>query len=354
VSADLEDFVTGVLTHKGGLVESCNEGSCEVLLPGHIARSLGMSEYAALAFRRDDPRPDTIFITYGSSILEEVAALLGEEGRAAAIAFPDRYVKSGDFEREAERAYMFPRARWNLIGVSRERIPYAILNFHYTAVSDERLDGSMSIAVNEATLSCPEGFLEELEKVLLFKEEADLSEDLTSKPLEKVYEKACSLVRYSLAESLREFTKSMNVRLQRDTKRLHEYYRGIIDSLLRKGRGPKKTGEEEKSSRRDAARLEFRAKVAELREKYSVRVGVRLVSACRVILPAVRCSFKAEYKTSSAVMEVCWNSLTKSMEPVSCSACGRDTYRILICGNLHFTCPDCGPVCPICGLKKTS
>lgn len=80
------------------------------------------------------------------------------------------------------------------------------------------------------------------------------------------------------------FVRGLQRRLDRDLARIHDYYNDLQrESVLRL---QKRDGEARERLRLEAIDREYRAKVEDLRQKYSVRVDVALSQSLELIMPA--------------------------------------------------------------------
>lgn len=96
------------------------------------------------------------------------------------------------------------------------------------------------------------------------------------------------------------------------------------------------------AARLEAINREERLRIAELRQKSTVRASMKLASLMIVQQPKLLMHVSIVMKDrSSATIEVVWDPLTESIESVSCPRCGRPTFafRVDRFGLFCETCP---------------
>ncbi|HEX3392056.1 MAG TPA: hypothetical protein VHS55_05805, partial [Solirubrobacteraceae bacterium] len=150
--SELHAFVADLLERRGAAVERLQPDQLEVLAPAALQRQLGWPEFAHLNFgtQRSD---GTIAIGLEGDWLERFGALLADQGRwserelrpSAPLPLPS------DPERVLDRALDLPNAVWRLQGISATWTRCLMLAFRYTAVSDEKREGLISLGFNLAT-----------------------------------------------------------------------------------------------------------------------------------------------------------------------------------------------------------
>lgn len=170
--------------------------------------------------------------------------------------------------------------------------------------------------------------------------------------LEKVYERAKKAAIRSLNQSLKEVEEASLRRLQRDITRLWNYYKDLKDELKKRMmKDASSEKKEELSSKMKAIEMEFERKREDLIDKYSLKVTLEPINACRIYLPKIVTHYGIQRKTSKKELEFFWNPLTEEIEPMVCEACLEDTHAIYLCNKLHLTCPSCYFRCQGCGKK---
>ena len=135
----------------------------------------------------------------------------------------------------------------------------------------------------------------------------------------------------------------MDVRLQRDRKRLHDYYNALVREFERKKvRGQTQPDPEKVQATKRAVNLELRRKVAELDERYAMAATVCPVILIRTEVPVLAVDLSVFRKQAHKMHTVYWNPLLKQFEPLRCSGCGDGAFA------MAFTNETVEPLCQKC------
>jgi len=345
----LKDFVREVVEIKGGIAEEKEKGVLELLLPKNIGKELFGKEYGRLSFLPGQKQ--TKFITYGSPLLDKVVSLSEGLGKTARISAEDIHPRKKNLIRLIEDNFDFPNSRKLGSSIDSEVVcSYLSVNFKVSIISDERKEDIATVLVDERTLRIGRE-MSNLIQEMRYKE-GEPPGTVKRYPIEKVYERAKKAAIRNLAQSLKEIEETSLRRLQRDTTRLWNYYKDLKEELKKRMmKAPSPEKREELSSKMKAIDLEFERKREDLIDKYSLRVTLEPMNACRIYLPKIVSHYEVQRKTSKKELEFFWNPLTEEIEPLVCEACLEDTYVIYLCDKLHLTCPSCYFRCQGCGRK---
>ena len=349
----LKDFVREVIETKGGIAEEKEKGVLEVLLPKNVGKDLFGKEYERFSFLSD--RKQTKFITYGSPLLDKVISLTEDTGKKARFFVEDIHLKKKSLTSLIEDNFDFPNARKLGSLIDREIIcSYLLINFRVSIISDERREEIVTTVVDEHTLRIGRETVNPILKLLYRKETSPKNIKrypiVKRYPIEKVYERAKKAAILNLDQSLKEVEESSLRRLQRDITRLWNYYKDLKKEIKkRRMKNPYPEKREELSSKMKAVEMEFERKKQDLVDKYSLKVTLEPINACRVYLPKIVTDYEIQRKTSKKKLEFFWNPLTEEIEPLVCEACLKDTYAMYLCNELHLICPNCYFRCENCG-----
>lgn len=345
----LKTFVREVIEIKGGIAEEKEKGVLELLLPENVGKELFGKEYERLSFLPD--RKQAKFITYGSPLLDKLISLTDNLGKTARIMAHDIHPRKKNLISLIEDNFDFPNARKLGSLIDREVISsYLLVNFRVSIISDERKEEIVTAIVDEHTLRIG-GEIINLIPELRHKEE-EPAETVKRYPIEKVYDRAKKAAVRGLDESLKEVEETSLRRIQRDTTRLWNYYKDLEGELKKRMmKDPSSEKKEELSSKMKSIDLEFERKRQDLIDKYSLKVTLESMNACRIYLPKIVTDYEIQRKASKKNLEFIWNPLTEEIEPLVCEACLEDTYVVYLCDKLHLTCPSCYFRCQGCGKK---
>ena len=138
----------------------------------------------------------------------------------------------------------------------------------------------------------------------------------------------------------------MDARLQRDRKRLHDYYHALLrESERKKARGHAQPDPEKVEATKRAVNLELRRKLAELDERYAMEATLRPVILVRTEVPVLAVDLSVFRKQAHRKHTVYWNPLLKQFEPLRCSGCGDAAFAVA------FTNETVEPLCSKCGTQ---
>src|SRR5919108_5483070 len=172
MSTPLKSFFERVLARRGALVDDIGGGTLEVLLPPELAAQLGVAELERFSFpdisQQAAPTampglegPSMRIVGYQSELLDTLGRLIVGGGSVAAAALTEPLsVKRLDLERDIERAMTLQNAVLRSHRQEPAVVPYLIVHCKYTALSDERREGMVSLAIDQRTLNIVEGLSE--------------------------------------------------------------------------------------------------------------------------------------------------------------------------------------------------
>lgn len=359
----LQAFVADLLERRGAAVERLDLDRLEVLAPAALQRQLGWPEFAHLNFGTTRSK-GTIAIALEGDWLDRFGALLADQGRwserelrpSAPLSPPS------DPERVLDRALDLPNAVWRLQGMAATWTRCLMLAFRFTAVSDEKREGLISLGFNLATGAVINDILARLRPAL-----GQPEWHLPAAATERVAGAGWSEARLAsrlpplldgeVRESAELFLRAMRHRLERDRNRVHAYHDELRRaSLKRLETLARAQGERAQADRRretlrvEAIEREYRIKLDDLRRNYALRVTVEWVQALDLYVPVHRFDVLIRRRKGERLIKLDWHPLVKAAEPPLCEAgLGRDRVRLVCDDRLHLTDPSGQAPCVSCG-----
>ncbi|MEX0801951.1 MAG: hypothetical protein WD688_01315 [Candidatus Binatia bacterium] len=342
----LRDFTADLLAEHGAVVEPSGEG-LEVLLPAEVARALDIPEHAGLSFL-GAPR-EGISVSYDSEVLKKMAGLMGDRGRFATIGFSPSAVRVEKLEDRLEEKLAFHNAVFQMERKEEKPISYLLGYAKYSARSDDRQEGIVGCLVNELNLSVQKTTSEIFDFMPIETEEPPgRAEKINSERVMQAFWRAQLKI---AQEALADFLISMERRMNRDIRRVHDYYQTLIyeqrQALAKKWATPE--DHECAESKITAIERELKGKIQDLIGKFSIDVQLEPISFMRIetISPIFWLSVKR--RKEARQFPLTYNPVVKSLDPLPCEACFYPRKGYFVCDDrLHILCRDCFAPCARC------
>jgi hypothetical protein len=166
--------------------------------------------------------------------------------------------------------------------------------------------------------------------------------------------KTCSARAKALVEDrLQDAIGSLRRRRDRDFTRLREYYLAIDDEIRRRARRALTKNDEAalktERSRLDATAQAFRARVADLVDRYRVRVRLESFAAVVCTLPVHHVTARVHRRSANRTLALAWNAFDRALELPACDGCGTGISTITLCDDrVHLLCSTCYCECETC------
>lgn len=334
VQDDLHDFAVALLERRGALVDwaSAADEGLAVLTP----------ELRALVHAREDtvrissaPGGEGLCVNLASDFLDEALRVLEAEPRTAVLRSPDLYVKRGKVEESLRRTYSWLNAKVVYREARPARADYHTWWFHVCVSSEDRWETRLAVTVN-AESGAPVVLPDPLERWELMPGKA------RAVAAGRTYARAVARAAAECRRLAAGFFDRTDARLERDRKRLRDYYGALArEADKRRARGHEEDAEQVEARKR-AVQLELRRKLAELDERYAAQLTLAPLVLVSTKLPALAVDLAVFRKQARRVHTVFWNSLTKQFEPLGCSRCGSGTFAAA------FTNDTVEPLCQAC------
>ena len=351
----MQSFVASLLTHHGALVEPIEPEGLEVLAPQPVQQALGLQELSRLGFGTTLP-DGAERVGIESDWLERCGQSLGECGRYMRLVLRSDAPAPADPQRVLEQVLALDNASVRLIEVVPVWTRYVILDFRYSALSDEKRDGMLQLGVNLATGALPDAMLGQLTTELVAGDadaalpaNAALPEAWEQNRLLELVEQA---LYKRLDSALAPFVKGLRRRLGRDQERLYSYHNDLHReamrrlSLLVEG----DSGRQREEKRLEAIRSEYSAKLHDLARQYAMRVAVAWVQTLEIAMPVQRFAVRVRRRKAERTILLDWNPLGRRLESPPCEfSYSVDRPRLVCDDRLHLVTPEAMAPCVGCG-----
>lgn len=357
-SNSFRDFAARLLDYQGVLVERIEPHGLELLAPAPVAEVLQIPELARLGFAAELP-PNAERVGLESDWLERFGLLLGERGQTARVTLPVALPQLANPERVVEHTISLQNAVYRVVGVTPAWTCYLVMLFRVTAFSDERRDGVVKLGFNLANGSALDAIADELLASAL--ELGGAQEALMLPPASLPPGWTTAQLKSRVARALPErieahlapFLQGMQRRLDRDLRRVHDYFDGLrAEALLRlrKQLAAAATETARERLRLAAIAREYEAKVADLRQKYALRVDVAWSQTLEIVMPVQRVEILIRRRKGERRITLDWNPLARKLDVPPCEhSYTRSPARVACDERLHLTSPAAQSPCASCG-----
>lgn len=381
----LPEVVADILTYNGAIIESQKDGSIDLLVPPEVSKALSVAEYTRLCFSYENDDNEAVYASYDSDFFSSIGRLFDGNGRFSIVTIEDYIPNIEKLQKTLPEKIPFGNATFRFDKTEVQEISYLLVNLKYVALSDEKHEGVISLLINETNLSAMPFYLdtERLKEVL--NESINIERHEIGKVLRSAYRASVRIAK----EELRDFIKSLERRLNRDIKRVYEYYetlkeetkniikRKVFDADIKDGanlfrnkhlssgdeyernrlfekqiedRNLKGEGIEKLLQKLDAIEAEREWKVQDIITKYSLNIRLDMISAIRVETKAPLFWINIKRRLSSRRFPVTFNPISKRIDALPCESCFNPQMPYYICDDkLHIICADCFRKCPNCG-----
>jgi hypothetical protein len=333
---DLRSFAVELFEHSGGVADWPTPAA-----PGTVVVPLDVAKAADLPgeeFLLDvTATPGALHVGLASEFLDVAGRVLDEAvPRDGSFCIPQRYLTSRDLTDKVAQSFGWQNARAKCGVAEPAMVEYHVWTLLGSLRSEDVWEAIITVGINaesQAIVDLPE----------VFQEPGLVGEDRLE-PLEEpaTYSTAIVEGKRRLMTASADFVKRIEQRLERDRKRLQDYYRalsGEADGSKRRAATPPSA--EEIAARKRAVDLELRRKLAEIQENYALRAALKPVVVVRVKLPSLVVPVVIQRKQATRSYQLYWNSILKKFEPLSCSRCRRSTFSAtftnetvdLLCSN---------------------
>jgi hypothetical protein len=342
----LSEFTTHLLAENGAVVEPIGAG-LEVLLPAEVARVLEIPEHASLSFLGEPG--EGISVSYDSEILKKMSGLMGDRGKFAAVALGPSSVKLEKLEDRLGDKLVFQNAVFHVERKEEKPISYLLSYSKYSARSDDRQEGIVGCLINELNLSVQKTTSRLLDLVANEAERptGQAERESSERVLKAFWQAQLKIVN----EALSDFLISMERRMNRDIRRVHDYYQTLINEhrqVLAK-KLPARDENERAESKIEAIERELKGKVQDLIGKFSIDLQLEPISFIRIETFSPIFWLSVKRRKEARQFPLTYNPVLKSLDPLPCEACYYPRKGYYVCDDrLHILCRECFAPCPRC------
>lgn len=312
--------INQMVTLQDGVAEWRNAQSLEVLLPKKIAEALKVGELVTFTTNADTNGSSSYFVTYNSDILDRFEGLLDNSGYVASYGIKyDGYLKQSGFEKLVTDTLCPQNGLIRVQNAVPAITPYVLFNVNYTAEASEKRLGMVSFWVNGITgvtgVELGDALLWTVDRIA-----SPSIEEETSVNYSQLFQIGSQHSEQLIERELIPWRQKNQRQLQRDEKRITEYYQDIIREIKGKIQKRNLEGEdkERELARKNATFLELKRKLQDLHERSLIEVTAELHSALIVWLQTVHINCQLIRKKQKRDIVAVWNPYQKKVEPLRC------------------------------------
>jgi hypothetical protein len=361
-STSLEQLVLGYFLQLGGVVEPPAYGAYEALLPDDVAARWGISAEQKIIFDAAHQQDGATFLHYGHALVETIVEeLRGQSANGHFFINNVRPDKPG-FKSEIEKAFLLPNAKTFFIGDEKESIHYhyyARFNFKVSLIADEKRELVLPVWMDLQNGYPVNGA--EIERLAILDEESQFlhvqpapafwnkEPALNPKTLSALLERARKAVPHELGDTLIHLQKRLERFLELDRARLNNYYADLLKDAKKRLQKAEEDRRAAMESKIDVINAERESKLADVEQKYHLRIQLELVNFAVIAMPKL--DLMVDIRSRAAIIKrtVTWNPLLHMVQPLLCEVCNRGGKKLHLCENGHLAHAEClAPQCVEC------
>lgn len=331
---NLQELVTGYLSVAGGAVAVRSYALVEALVPPGVldpgdGKAPGEPAHLLLAFDAEVAQENegAEFITYGHPLLDRILQACLHLGTVRLrCAQGVRLAPPQNLAERVARELTFVRARSVAVaGVAPIEQHALAFDFHVLLEADEQEAREVTVLVDLHTGLPLDHLLFALGSVL-WGSEPDLA--LPTRPLISPWEAYASarahLEAAVLPPLLEEYSRRLRPHLDRELRRVEEYFAALLRDLERRQAGAQ---DPERAARLAAKLAATRAdrdrRLEDLRQKYAPRARPQLLAVTWYRWPRLEVTLTVDRRTRQDTLQVAYDPLARQVQPLPCARCRR-------------------------------
>jgi len=335
---ELLSFTSRLLEQHGAAVEPHSDYLI-TLLTSDLSQLLNLPEVTRIG-------DDGVTLLYGSPLLDRLVTLATNEVPIVYGELNIPYLKQEGFEQLLAQEISFGKGKSRIVDTVEARHPYMMLICHYVAMSDERKEGLIELAIHEdsgALIPEMSGRWKDFQPRFFAQEyipphfPAHVDSSINA---------ALKSARSIIDKELADFYNSIKRHLHRDVRNTQEYYEALKREMEASLENPNLSQDQQNDRKGKIEELpgEMNRKIEDLQHKYQIHVTITGCAALRFLVPIVRLSVEFRYKKLLRELRLNYNPISRSLDPLVCEHCKSTTRTIFPCekkSELRFYCADC-------------
>lgn len=360
----LPEVIADILAYKGAEVEKKGDGGIEILSPPEVSSILNIPEYVRLTFSYGENPADRVYASYDSEFFRSISHLLSDTGRFAIASLEPYTPNSEKMSKAIKEKLAFGNATFRLDKTETSDISYLLCLFRYSALSDEKHEGILPILINEKNLSSLSYEFNTSDLTERFTEPNEWKVEEERKKEKQGWMRVFRAAHISairrVEERMKDFIKSLERRLNRDIRRVYEYYESLKSeariAIGRKIASSERDGEIDKLRHKlEIIEAEQKWKVQDLIAKYALSIRVEPAAMIKIETKALFFWINIKRRLASRQFPLTYNPVVRQLDPLPCESCFNPHGVYYVCDDkLHILCGHCMKKCPSCGKQYCS
>jgi hypothetical protein len=353
----LEAFVRDYVETTGGVWDEVEPQVYDVLLPSAVAEqslTIDGREIVRIAF---DPEalpehPGAQLASFGTPLIDRLLADAMQRGRWAQFYLVGLNLAPHDLAGRIRRALTLPvDCKLSIERVRPLHFAQAVLWFEATFVSDQKEQEIVPVAMDLHYGRQVRHLERLLDPSRLADKPAVPRPEAHRLSMAAAYPLAREQVVRTLAAMANTRSRELNERLERQIARMARYYADLRSELEEQVRRSRSRDDDASkwTARREALEREERLRVAELRQKNTLRVHLRLLNLLLVQQPKLLLQTSVASERTAAALELVWDPLMEALEAAPCPECQRPTFAWELTRQGRLVCSACAVATPVRG-----
>jgi hypothetical protein len=363
----LQELILGYCRQVGGLVDPPAYGIHEVLLPDEAASRLGIDPHQRFIFPSEletSPANDGVtLLYYGHPLVEVIVEELRRQAASGLFFINNVRLEKPGLYATIEKSLAVTNARVfkTADAVERRRLyHYVCFNFKASLISDEKrelilpvwmhLQGGYAVKENEIKRLAILDGEPQFKHLDLAEPTWAMGKPLSLEVLQVLFERAVQAAQDQLGPNLESLRTRLQHYLELDQARLSQYYDDLAKDAEKR---LKNAGDDERrqalNEKLAVVVNERQAKLADVEQKYHLRVDLELVNLAVIAQPKLDLSVEIKRRGASTLRQVVWDPLLHRVEPLVCDVCGLPGENLSLCEEGHLAHTGClAPQCVEC------
>ena len=335
----------------------------DLLLPADAAAALAGADGRGVLRLAFDPEalpehPAAQLASFGTPLVDRLLADAMRRGRFTQLYFIGLNLAPHDLANRARRALTLASAdlRFRLGRVRTLHFAQAIYVFQAAFVSDQKEQEIVPVGIDLHYGRQVRHLEQLLDNSRLSDRPAELAAEARRLSVAAGYPLARERVVRTVAALANIRSRELGERLAKQTARMSRYYADLRQELAdqndRATARAKEPVPDRLAARRDALDREEKLRVAELRQKSSLHVELRLLNLQVLQQPKLLLQAQLVSEKAAVDLELVWDPLLDALEAPPCPTCGRPGFAFsLLTRPDRLVCSACAAT-PVVGVKR--